>query len=231
MGTPAPSSAIRTWHWEDNKMNTVADVLATGFGYLYKASYVPKNKVDELLASLGACSSHAQVEDIFRKRKHKMEAVAFANIREAECNPLFTIQHIKLHHAAGGATKTLHLKPPAKGALAATDTLFEDLRQQIAPDSATNEEAMPTSTAVKGPIFSIAAGVIMTILLAVGSTATERTLSEQVFSSKWTMGTIIRWVGPFWWSVLGTLWVAGSGLLLRSRLKNPPKMLVWKTGR
>src|SRR5688572_10205143 len=131
MGTPAPSPALHTWHWEDSNMNTVDHVIATGFGYLYKASYVPKQKTEELVASLGACSSHAQIEEVFRRAKHKVETVALADIREAECHPLMTIQHIKLHHIAAGQTKTMHLKPPGKTIGAATENLFEELRQHI----------------------------------------------------------------------------------------------------
>jgi len=228
MATPANHPALRIWSWENNNLNTADDMLLVGFGHVYGASLVPKNKTKEWRDAALKCTSHDQVLEVFRKARPGLKAVSVQDIVAGEHHPLLTIQYIKLRYRVGAEEKTLDVKPPPLGSKHPTESLFEDLRRLVAPASSVREEQMPMKMAVRGPIISIVLGLIMFGLLVGGSTATERTMSERIFLDKYLWGTLIRKIGPFWWSILGFLWVGGSALLLRSRFKNPPTMKVWR---
>lgn len=214
--------AVKTWVWENQVAPNVSDVLVVGFGF---ANFVviDTHRLPRLLEALDSATRYEEVLAAFRKPvKLRPTTLWLQDLQAVEHGTLLTEEVVRLLYRAGSKVKMLKLRLPPRS------SLFNELRALLSPHSHIQQKEMSLGLAVRGPMLAVVFGALWFSGVAYGATATDLTWLEKYSWVDAVMGTVLRGVGPWGWSIIGALWVAVSALLLRSRIKKRPSVEFWE---
>ena len=219
----------RFWAWPHQDFSHLANYLFAFRDKLIYRESTYSHELDELKSLIDRSGPEAAFEQAGKKKIGEVMIIVDTNkIRAVDHVPLLTEHLVRIRYLdAGGKERSLRMKLSANDDSAAT--LFEELREYVAPQSAIVEEQASRRTSIRGPLLSLFFGGGYIFLLAVASTADAQTWQEKGSDFYAIIGWVLRTIGPFWLGLFGAVWIGISALLLAFRLKSPPTIKVWRT--
>ncbi|MEW6211372.1 MAG: hypothetical protein AB1631_23605 [Acidobacteriota bacterium] len=221
------------WDWSNQDNIGCRDYLLVAGDKLYFEGTVQTPKFEKLKEGLSVRGPQTVQEKVEAESKKKFgkgyfaRVIRFNDVRAVEYVPLLTTCLVRIRYMSDkGKEEKLSLKVPADNGPARS--IFDELRDQIAPQSAVESEQASKWTAIRGPILSLFFGGGWLALAALASTTDERAWQEEVFFLHAVVGWLIRFLGPVWLTIIAVVWTGASLWMLISRLKNPLIIQVWR---
>jgi hypothetical protein len=218
----------RIWAWPHQDFSHLANYLFAFRDRLIYRGSVYSHEVEKLKGLLERSGPEVAFEQARKKKIGEVITIVDTDkIRAVDHVPLLAEHLVRIRFLdAGGRERSLRMKLSANDDSAAT--LFEELREYVAPQSAIVEEQASRWTSIRGPLLSLIFGGGYIFLLAFASTADAKTWQEQGSDFYAIIGWVLRTIGPFWLASFGAVWIGISALLLAYRLRRPPTTRVWR---